>query len=80
VLSFTTNDIEHMKRDYPYTTAKFFRKMMQQTKTLMIDHQQTLLNKDRRFIIKRFTTDVVPGGKSIADENMVKVFKMYRVK
>ncbi len=38
MLSFTTNDIEHMKRDYPYTTAKFFRKMMQQTKTLNIKH------------------------------------------
>ena len=39
VLSFTTNDMEHMKRDFPWTTKKFFRKMMQQTKNLMQDHQ-----------------------------------------
>jgi len=80
VLSLAANDIEHMKRDFPISTSAFFRKMMQQTKNLLHDHLQTFTQKDRRLAISRWSSAKTDVGRTQADDNMSKVFKMYRIK
>lgn len=79
VLSISINDIEHMKRDFPISTSNFFRKMIQQSKHLLTDHLQTMTDKDNKFCLERWQNKG-QNAKSIVDENVSRVFKMYRIK
>lgn len=75
----TANDIEHMKRDFPISTGSFFRKMIEQTKHLLSDHLHTITHKENKFCLERWQS-AGENHKSITEENVSKVFKMYRIK
>lgn len=42
VLTLSFQDIDYMKRDFPFSSNTFFQKMMQQTKNLLTEHLDTV--------------------------------------
>lgn len=80
MLTLAAPDVEHMKRDWPNSSGAFFRKMLQQTKNLLHDHFVTLTKKERRFTIAKWSNNKADQTRQRTDENMSKVFRMYRIK
>ena len=80
MLTLAAPDVEHMKRDWPNSSGAFFRKMLQQTKNLLHDHFVTLTKKERRFTIAKWSNNKADQTRNRTEENMSKVFRMYRIK
>ena len=54
--------------------------MLQQTKNLLHDHFVTLTKKERRFTIAKWSNNKTDQTRNRTEENMSKVFRMYRIK
>ena len=58
----STQDMDHMKRDFPISTERFFKIQIQQTKNLLEDHLYALRNyREKQYAIDRFRRSPMKG-------------------
>ena len=79
VLILSANDIDHMKMDFPISSQKFFKRILQQTKDLLKDHRYALQHYrgNSKFSALRFRTRG-RSSRNLSELNMSSVFMMFQ--
>ena len=84
VLTLTAQDIDYMKRDFPISSNYFFKRMMQQTKNLLVEHLDSLTNmRSPKYTLAHYASFAKISqkvNKTLGEENIRKVYNMMKDK